>query len=65
MKIIIEANIWGLLALIIVCGCLIEIIKQIVSGVTTSRAMKDLMNIPSKERGKVINSIVNTTKDKK
>lgn len=64
MNITFNVNALGLVAIILICGSIIEIVKQIVSGVTTSKAMKQLMNMPEKQRGKVIDKVLDT-KDKK
>lgn len=63
MNLSFNINGWGLLAIFIICGCLYEIIQIIVNGFMVVRSIKNLENMPNKQREKILNAILN--KDEK
>lgn len=52
-------NGWSVLALFIVCWCINEIIKNIVFGISVTRSIAHLKDIPNDQRGLIIQNLFN------
>ena len=50
MDLIFFTNGWSVLALFVICWCINEIIKNIIYGVTITKSIKHLKDIPDDQR---------------
>lgn len=58
-------NGWSVIALFIICWCVNEIIKNIIFGITTTRSMKHLKDIPDEQREMIIKQVLKKDKGQK
>lgn len=52
-----NANGWGLLAIIIICGCLLRIIEVIFNDIMVVKSIKNITTMSKKDRDKLLEKI--------
>ena len=52
-------NGWSVLALFIVCWCIEKIIQDIVFGISVTKSIKHMKDIPDEQRGAIIDNLFN------
>lgn len=53
-----NTNGWGLMAIVIMCGCLIRIVEIIFNDIMVVRSIKNITNMSKEDRDKLLEKIL-------
>lgn len=53
-----NTNVWGLMAIFIICGCLLRIVEIIFNDIMVVRSIKNITNMSKEDRDKLLEKIL-------
>ena len=53
-----NTNVWGLMAIFIICGCLLRIVEIIFNDIMVVRSIKNITNMSKEDQDKLLEKIL-------